>query len=228
MKPRALGAALVAATMLVALTPAAHAGRPCDEQPLSVDAVQRGMALAEATRRALDATGAQVVMLARAGQDLSAYGLRWSHLGFAYREGDGPSFSVENLRLVSRVGPNGNQINQIVFSLVQRAGVRMEDGKVVGYFTPNDNGEPPKGGMQIRGGCTLIFDLDTLKLKYAITKPLLDTAPGQPRQLDVARIAKQAAYQNDGDLMAASEYSKFFGQSLNSLTNEPFALLHHH
>jgi hypothetical protein len=90
MKPRALGAALVAATMLVALTPAARAGRPCDEQPLSVDAVQRGMALAEATRRALDATGAQVVMLARAGQDLSAYGLRWSHLGFAYREGDGP------------------------------------------------------------------------------------------------------------------------------------------
>jgi hypothetical protein len=81
-----------------------------------------------------------------------------------------------------------------------------------------------------QGGCTLIFDLDTLKLKYAIAKPLLDlnTPPGQPHQLDAARIAKQAAYQNDGDLMAASEYSKFFGQSLDSLTNEPFALLHHH
>ena len=163
------------------------------------------------------------------------FGADWRNLGVrtskAYGAGqEGPSFSVENLRLVSRVGPDGNQINQIVFSLVQRAGVRLKDGKVVGYYIPHDNEDPPKGGMQIRGGCTLIFDLDTLKLKYAIAKPLLDlnTAPGQPRQLDAARIAKQAAYQNDGDLMAASEYSKFFGQSLDSLTNEPFALLHHH
>jgi hypothetical protein len=160
------------------------------------------------------------------GPDWKSLGVRTSK---AYGAGaEGPSFSVENLRLVSRVGPDGNQINQIVVSLVQRAGARLEEGRVVGYYVPNDNAEPPKDGMQVRGGCTLIFDLDTLKLKYAITKPLLDlnTAPGQPRQLDVARIARQAAYQNDGDLMAASEYSKFFGQSLNSVTSEPFALLH--
>lgn len=161
------------------------------------------------------------------------FGPDWKSLGVrtstAYGAGaEGPSFSVENLRLVSRVGPDGNQINQIVFSLVQRAGIRVKEGSVVGYYIPHDDEDPPEGGMQIRGGCTLIFDLDTLKLKYAITKPLLDlnTAPGQPRQLDVARIAKQAAYQNDGDLMAPSEYSKFFGQTLNSLTSEPFALLH--
>jgi hypothetical protein len=161
------------------------------------------------------------------------FGPDWWKLGIrtsrAYGAGEqGPSFSVENLRLVSRVGPDGNQINQIVFSLVQRAGVRLEDGKVVDYYAPHDNEDPPKGGIQIRGGCTMIFDLDTLKLKYAIAKPLLDlnTAPDQRRQLDVARIEKQAAYQNDGDLMAASEYSKFFGQSLNSVTSEPFALLH--
>jgi hypothetical protein len=160
------------------------------------------------------------------------FGADWKSLGVrtstAYGAGEeGPSFSVENLRLVSRVGPDGNQINQIVFSLVQRAGVKLEDGKVIGYYIPADNGDPPKGGMQVRGGCTLIFDLDTLKLKYAITKPLLDLTAGQPRQLDMARIAKQAAYQSDGDLMAATEYSKFFGQTLNSLTSEPFALLHH-
>ncbi len=162
------------------------------------------------------------------GGDWKNFGIRTST---AYGVGvEGPSFSVENLRLVSRVGPDGNQINQIVVSLVQRAGVRLEDGKVVGYYVPRDNEEPPKGGMQIRGGCTLIFDLDTLKLKYAITKPLLDLkiAPGQPRQLDPARIARQAAYQNDGELMAASEYSKIFGQRLDSPANEPFALLHQH
>jgi hypothetical protein len=52
--------------------------------------VARGMALAAATAEKLDASGAQVVALARAGQDLSRYGVQWSHFGFAYREGDGP------------------------------------------------------------------------------------------------------------------------------------------
>jgi hypothetical protein len=64
----------------------AQAGRPCEEHPLQVDVVERGMALAEATVRALDASGADVVVLARAGQDLSKYHLQYSHLGFAYRE----------------------------------------------------------------------------------------------------------------------------------------------
>jgi hypothetical protein len=82
MKRALLAAALATAT-------AAHAGRSCDEAPQRVTDVQRGLALAEATARQLDATGAQVVMLARAGQDLSRYGLSWSHFGYAYREGDG-------------------------------------------------------------------------------------------------------------------------------------------
>jgi hypothetical protein len=44
--------------------------------------------------RALKAGGARVVILARSGQYLSRYGLRWSHLGCAYREepaGQGPA-----------------------------------------------------------------------------------------------------------------------------------------
>jgi hypothetical protein len=84
---RALATAALAALLAAAL-PAAHAGRPCDDAPMTVAAVERGLALAERTRAALDASGARVVLLARAGQDLSAYGLRWSHLGFAYRDGD--------------------------------------------------------------------------------------------------------------------------------------------
>ena len=75
-----------AAWLLAVAAACAHAGKPCDTQPLQVSAVERGMALALATERALDASGADVVVLARAGQDLSAYGLRYSHLGFAYRD----------------------------------------------------------------------------------------------------------------------------------------------
>jgi hypothetical protein len=36
----------------------------------------------------LNDTGAKVVVLARVGQDLSKYGLRYSHLGLAYKDGD--------------------------------------------------------------------------------------------------------------------------------------------
>ncbi len=62
------------------------AGRPCEDRPLDVTSVRMSMALAERTARQLDDTGAQVVVLARAGQDLSRYGLSWSHLGLAYRD----------------------------------------------------------------------------------------------------------------------------------------------
>ncbi|MGM9487603.1 DUF2145 domain-containing protein [Ideonella sp. YS5] len=81
-----IAAALAAA--LLAATPA-QAGRTCEPGHLSARELADGMELAARTARQLDASGAQVVVLARAGQDLSAYGLRWSHFGFAYRQGDG-------------------------------------------------------------------------------------------------------------------------------------------
>lgn len=75
------------AAWCLALSFTAHAGRPCKVKPLTVGAVQKGLALAEQTVKRLNDTGAKVVVLARAGQDLSQYGLRYSHLGLAYRDG---------------------------------------------------------------------------------------------------------------------------------------------
>jgi hypothetical protein len=63
-----------------------HAGQACEEKAADPQSVASGMALAASTSKALDASGASVVLLARAGQDLSKYGLTYSHLGFAYRE----------------------------------------------------------------------------------------------------------------------------------------------
>lgn len=65
---------------------AAHAGQTCEDQPLTTRQVEQGLTLAQQTAEQLDASGAQVVLLARAGQDLSAYRLQWSHLGIAYRD----------------------------------------------------------------------------------------------------------------------------------------------
>ena len=81
-------AAAVGLLLAAALWPPAQAGQACEAAAASVDSVRQGLALAEATAAALDASGAQVLLLGRAGQDLRAHGLRWSHLGLAYRDGD--------------------------------------------------------------------------------------------------------------------------------------------
>ena len=64
----------------------AHAGQHCAPHAPTTADITQALALAQRTARALDASGAQVVLLARAGQDLSAYGLRYSHVGYAYRD----------------------------------------------------------------------------------------------------------------------------------------------
>lgn len=84
MKPILLGLSL-------ALTAgAAQAGRSCEARKLTPQALERGLALAHRAHEALEAehvrSGARVVVLARAGQDLTKYGLHYSHLGYAYRD----------------------------------------------------------------------------------------------------------------------------------------------
>lgn len=81
---------LIVTWVVAAAATCAHAGRPCETRPAQTNDVVRGMTLAANTAARLDASGTQVVVLARAGQDLSKYGVTWSHLGFAYRDGDGP------------------------------------------------------------------------------------------------------------------------------------------
>ena len=81
-------ALLLAATLLTVLP--AHAGRSCAAHPPTAQTIERGMELASRTAAALDASGAQVVLLGRAGQDLRPYGLRYSHLGWAYKTDAGP------------------------------------------------------------------------------------------------------------------------------------------
>ncbi|WP_225784574.1 DUF2145 domain-containing protein [Xenophilus sp. Marseille-Q4582] len=104
-------ARFLAALVLVAVAGAAHAGRACDTRPPTPARIEQGMRLAERTARALDAeyarSGTQVVVLARAGQDLSKYRLHYSHLGWAYRTPDG------HWRVVHKLNQCGTAVAQI-------------------------------------------------------------------------------------------------------------------
>jgi len=85
---RLLFAALVVAS-LAAVGPAL-AGQNCEPRRPSLDSIRRDLALAASVGQQLDEMarrdGARVLLIARAGQDLSQYGLRYSHLGIAYRD----------------------------------------------------------------------------------------------------------------------------------------------
>lgn len=86
--------AVLTTCLALLASPAVQAGRSCEGKPLNAQGIQRGMDLAQRTAEALDAehrrNGARVVVLARAGQDLGKYGLRYSHLGWAYKTAEGP------------------------------------------------------------------------------------------------------------------------------------------
>ena len=156
------------------------------------------------------------------------FNVDWKQFGVRTSSTDkGPSFQILNLRLVSRVGPDGEKINQIVFVLVQRMGVVFENGEFVKHYTPGAD-KPPAGGFEVQGGCTLIFDLDSVKLKYAVSKPLF-----RPEQLDKyqhvvnqERMARQRRYQHEELPLDQSAVSNYFGAGAESRFGEPFSLLH--
>ncbi|HZX27375.1 MAG TPA: DUF2145 domain-containing protein [Telluria sp.] len=76
---------MLLAALLLACA-AAQAGTACDPHPASPASLRQGMDLALQVRDALDASGAEVALIGRVGQDLSKYGLRYSHMGIAWRD----------------------------------------------------------------------------------------------------------------------------------------------
>jgi hypothetical protein len=77
-----------------------------------------------------------------------------------------PKFEVHSIRPVRRVGPDKELLMDAVVELTQRIPGYM-DKKFDLYATVAEGDEPD---FWFRGGCTLIIDLDTRKLRYCIFK----------------------------------------------------------
>lgn len=75
----------------------------------------------------------------------------------------------------------------------------------------------------------MIFDLDSLDLKYSITKPLLSAdqvdEDGWP-EINLERVRSQHEYQQETLPLSMSEVARYFGSGLDSHFGEPFSLLH--
>ncbi|NQE49791.1 membrane protein [Herbaspirillum rubrisubalbicans] len=78
--------ASLALSLIFILPMTAYAGQACEQTIPEATAVRAQLEMAARTVERLNASGAEVVIIARVGQDLSTYRQRYSHLAFAYRD----------------------------------------------------------------------------------------------------------------------------------------------
>jgi hypothetical protein len=114
--------------------------------------------------------------------------------------GNKPSFEVHSLWPIQRVRPDGTTLNQVVGSIIQTCDIKAEGGDT----------------FLFRGGCTMIIDLDTMKLRYCVRKPI-NQQEGRPR-LERHRAFRQSQ-------IGVGLRATYFG-GLETSRKEPFALLH--
>jgi hypothetical protein len=166
-----------------------------------------------------------------------AFNENWSSLGIdtslAYGI-PGPSFAIHTLKLAERVGPSGNKSNQIICSLTQHAGIKIIDdntgGKKVETFIPSDGYIPSPTEFILNGGVTLIFDLDTLKLNYAISKPLIDTNILEYNGKHCINTQRSLELYNyyKNDKLTENSFNSYFSSGKQNFFNETFSFIHSH
>ena len=122
--------------------------------------------------------------------------------GIELDHANNPVFEVHTVAPIQRVGPDGNLLSQLIIGITQKR-----------RWDPGDPDGPPDDKFTFRGGCTLIFDLNDLSLRYCISKSIRDEQ----------RLAQQRAYMQDGSQVSLRA-TYFSGP--NGGYNEPLALLH--
>lgn len=129
--------------------------------------------------------------------------------GLRRKKGDTiPPFQIHSLRPARRVGPDGDTLNQLIISIIQTREISAET-----EINKTSSGKSKPSAVKFRGGTTLILDLDTMKLRYAITKDIADEN----------RLNRHLQY-HQSLMMDGSLKSTYFKKMTSS--NEPFAMLH--
>ena len=139
-----------------------------------------------------------------------------------YRDKDGlPELEVHSIRPARRVGPDGQTVTELVIEMTQRRR---------GYYNAEkqrkvESGElaPMEPDFIFRGGCTLLVDLETARVRYCIYKDLSSKN----------RIERMRKYLENGSCPSlqatylgdpGKEFSHFNGEQGSRL--EPIASLH--
>jgi hypothetical protein len=145
-----------------------------------------------------------------------------------YRDRHGvPTLEVHSVRPARRIGPEGQTVTELVVEMTQRRR---------GYYSPKVQEEvdagldkPPPADFIFRGGCTLLVDPDTAKVRYCIFKRIRSQA-----RLDRMRRyllgqegpSLSATYFGDARQVYFKQLATQAGEGVRGLAAEPIALLH--
>lgn len=127
-----------------------------------------------------------------------------------------PRFAIENLNIVTRVGPSGQISELISITIVQTARFNISESDSVDKIQMTH-----AGTKKFRSGCTLIFDLHQMKLLYVIKNSLLKVGE-DGAYIDIAKIEERLAYMTEVTDNAISNQLGMHN------FNDPFSLLHQH
>jgi hypothetical protein len=83
--------------LALAASASASAGAACSDTPPTPDSVRKGLVLALKTFQALDESQASIALIGRVGSDLSKHKLRYSHMGFVWRDHPRGRWSVVHM-----------------------------------------------------------------------------------------------------------------------------------
>ncbi len=145
-------------------------------------------------------------------------------LEFGRLTSNSATYAVGNVSLANRVTPDDTIVNHVVMTLIQKRGVRFRmNGRGVtvdenNFFVPDKVTSRKKRGENhiiFRGGCTLIFDLDAQRLRYAVKKDIDDRG----------RMIRQ--FQFEHGMLGADDQTYFDTKTMSALAG-PFAFTHSH
>jgi hypothetical protein len=146
-----------------------------------------------------------------------------------YRDEEGyPTLEIHSVRPARRVGPAGQTVTELVIEMTQRRR---------GYYEPKTQRDvnrgridpPPNPDFFFRGGCTLLVDPDTAKVRYCIYKDIHDE-----NRLERTRAfltgekspSLRATYFGDPRRTYFQRLTGSLGEEKARLGMEPFAMLH--
>jgi hypothetical protein len=119
-----------------------------------------------------------------------------------------PSFEIHSVRPARRVGPDGQLLQSLIVEITQRRHAYLDPARQqqadLGELSDS---ELEQSDFIFRGGCTLIYDLETANLKYCIKKSIYSNE----------RLERQRALLGGS---SGKSNLAYFSQG------EPFAMLH--
>jgi hypothetical protein len=126
---------------------------------------------------------------------------------------DKGKFEVHSLRPARRIGPDGQQVVELIVEITQRQPVFFVDGEPVPERSWDPKDPRKDADFWFRGGCTLLIDPKNAGVRYVVLKRITNSLRLQEQAKYVSRLR--------GTLRAA-----YFGAVRRLEETEAFAMLH--